>query len=143
MRRELAELKIAVGQLTEQLSALDRLTDSKFITHRTLLDSQAEKVALALASADKAVSKAESATERRFEAVNEFRQTLSDQAALFATRKEVEQLVGSNAEKIASLTDRINKTEGRSTGFSSGWAILVGAVLVVGSIVGMLVALGR
>ena len=45
------------------------------------LNSQEKAVAAALAAADRAVSKADFATEKRFDAVNEFRATLSDQAA--------------------------------------------------------------
>lgn len=45
--------------------------------------------AAALASSKEAVQKAEVATEKRFESVNEFRATLTDQAAKFITRKEI------------------------------------------------------
>lgn len=48
-----------------------------------------EKTSLALAASDKALTKAEAATERRFESVNEFRDTLRDQAGTFITRAEV------------------------------------------------------
>ena len=46
------------------------------------------KTTLALNNADKAVIKAETATEKRFEGVNEFRQTLADQAATLMPRSE-------------------------------------------------------
>jgi hypothetical protein len=48
-----------------------------------------EAVQAALVSAEKAVGKAEVATEKRFESVNEFRAQLSDQAAHFSTRDEL------------------------------------------------------
>jgi hypothetical protein len=47
-----------------------------------------EKTTLALASADKAVSKAEIATEKRFEGVNEFRGALSDANSRLMPREE-------------------------------------------------------
>ncbi len=50
--------------------------------------SDQEAIAAALAAAEKAVTKAEEASSKRFESVNEFRQTLSDQTATFLTRKE-------------------------------------------------------
>jgi hypothetical protein len=57
--------------------------------HYDRVFAQQEKaVEAALAAAEKAVSKAEDAAEKRFESVNEFRQTLSDQTATFLTRKE-------------------------------------------------------
>src|ERR1700726_2034245 len=54
------------------------------------LNSQEKAVAAALAAADRAVSKADFATEKRFDAVNEFRATLSDQAAHLMPRAECE-----------------------------------------------------
>ena len=64
----------------------------------------AEKaVNTALASADRAVIKAETAAEKRFEGVNEFRQTLTDQAATFLTRAEAEAHFKSVTEKIEDL----------------------------------------
>jgi hypothetical protein len=52
----------------------------------------------ALNSAEKAVVKAEDATNKRFEGVNEFRETLSDQARNFLTRSEF-QAKWENVEK--------------------------------------------
>jgi hypothetical protein len=111
----------------QRLDALDRLTDAKLVTQRVMLDSQAEKVALALASADKAVTKAEQATEKRFEGVNEFRQTLSDQASTFINRREFEALREAQAQRTVELAARVDKTEGRSTGLDASWGYLVGA----------------
>jgi len=48
--------------------------------------ANAEKVVLALTASEKAIDKADDATTKRFEAVNEFRSTLSDQAAHFVTK---------------------------------------------------------
>jgi hypothetical protein len=44
----------------------------------------------ALDAADKALTKAEQASEKRFEGVNEFRATLQDQASRFVTRAEMD-----------------------------------------------------
>jgi len=54
-----------------------------------LLSERDKQIALALNSAEKAVTKAETATEKRFESVNEFRLTLSDQTKTFVTRGEL------------------------------------------------------
>jgi hypothetical protein len=66
------------------------------------------------ASQKEAIIKVEQTTEKRFESVNEFRKTLSDQASNFATR-----------ERVDNINDRLTTIEGKSSGFSSGWAILV------------------
>ncbi len=63
------------------------------------------KTTLALAAADKAVTKAEIATEKRFEGVNEFRQTLADQAARLMPREEAQSKL-ENIMKEMSTLDR-------------------------------------
>jgi hypothetical protein len=84
-----------------------------------------EKTALALSSADKAVIKAETATEKRFEGVNEFRQTLSDQASTFMPREEYnarhEALV-SDMKKLAS--ERIATIETQISRLYGGLAVI-------------------
>lgn len=98
----------------------------------------AEKaVQTALIAAEKAVAKAETATEKRFESVNEFRQTLADQTAGFPSRVELEAL----AARVAELAARTDRSEGRTRGITAGWGILVGAVLVVGTIIGAVLAI--
>jgi|ERR1051326_2162380 hypothetical protein len=82
--------------LVERIAGLDR-----FMT--AALTAQDEKVQLALTSAEKAITKAETATEKRFEAVNEFRQTLSDQAATFATKEKVDDLSAQVSRLLISL----------------------------------------
>jgi uncharacterized membrane protein YfbV (UPF0208 family) len=98
----------------------------------------AEKaVQTALIAAEKAVTKAETANEKRFESVNEFRKTLSDQTASFPSRVELQAL----ADRVSDLATRLDKTEGRSTGLNAGWGYLVGAIGVVGVIIAFVVKL--
>jgi hypothetical protein len=65
----------------------------------------------ALISAERAVAKAESAAEKRFESVDEFRQTLTDQAQTFLTRVEGEARFESATEKVQSNSGQISKIE--------------------------------
>lgn len=85
-----------------------------------LLAEKDKQIAIALTSAEKAVTKAEAATEKRFDSVNEFRKTLSDQASSFVTRVEYD-----------TLKERIDRSEGKSLGLSAGWGYLVGIVGIV------------
>jgi hypothetical protein len=102
----------------------------------------AEKaIGAALIAAEKAVTKAEVATEKRFEGVNEFRQTLSDQTATFVSRVEFEAQRAGTGERIRELASRIDKTEGRSTGLNLGWAYLCGAAILAGSILAIILKL--
>lgn len=94
----------------------------------------------ALAASEKAIGKAEVATERRFEGVNEFRQTLSDQAGQFMTRTETLALTDRNTERIQELADRVNRSEGRGSGFSASWGYLVAAVGLIATVVAVVIA---
>ncbi len=86
-----------------------------------LLSEKDKQIALALSAAEKAVTKAEAANEKRFDSVNEFRQTLSDQNKTFAS-----------TERVDGITQRLDKIEGRSGGQSDSWrwiALAVGVII--------------
>jgi hypothetical protein len=87
----------------EQIMALDRR-----LTEQMAAQKDANKIALD--AAEKAVLKAEIASEKRFESVNEFRQTLSDQQGSFATKALMD-------AKLDALEDRLSliEREGAST----------------------------
>lgn len=82
--------------INDKLDNLEKSIDVRFQSVSTTTDS-------ALAAADKATLKAEIATEKRFESVNEFRSTLSDQAAKFIIRSEFELVVNRLEEDIKNL----------------------------------------
>src|SRR5579859_2930678 len=100
-------------------------------THNTLIslreyvdirfDAQEKAVNAALAAADRAVNKAEIASEKRFDAVNEFRAALADSARLLMPRAESEQSTKILAGKIDTLETRVNAREDRGAGESQGW----------------------
>jgi len=110
--------------------------------HEHLLQYRNETKA-ALDSADKAIAKAELATEKRFEGVNEFRAQLSDQSATFMPRLEAEQRMARNTDDIAALASRIDRTEGRSGGLSAGYGYLIAAIAAATAIFSAVVLLAR
>ncbi len=97
-------------------------------------DAQEKAVQSALAAAEKAVIKAETASEKRFESVNEFRSTLNDYSRTLMPRSEAEQALKTINDKIDILTSRINKRDDRGRGMGEIWGYIAGAV-------GMLVAI--
>jgi len=152
--REAAQRAIDAMKSTiqEQLRALDDLTSSRFVTHRTLMDTSSEKVALALSAADKAVTKAEIATEKRFEAVDEFRGALHEQSKTFVTRVEFDALSHRMTEKIDGGTNRtmekiddLRKSRdmftGTATGASALWGYAIGGVGLLGTVVTVAIVL--
>lgn len=68
--------------------------------------------AAALTAAKEAVTKAEVAAEKRFDAVNEFRNTLKDQQATLMSKTDAETKFKFLEEKINSMEGRLNKTTG-------------------------------
>ncbi len=126
-------------RLEQRVNALERLTDAKLANISTLIDAHAGRVALALAAADKAVAKAETATERRFESVNEFRQTLSDQTRSFLSKVEFDAVRDANAVRIADLASRLDKTEGKTVGLNAGWVYLIGGISVAATLASLIV----
>ncbi len=79
-----------------------------------------ENVGTALIASDKAVSKAEVASERRFDGVNEFRQTLSDQAATFLTRNEYNSEHKNLIQKYELISQQFNELRSEMIGRSKG-----------------------
>src|SRR5436853_537145 len=81
---EYTNARIADMELRQQQrwEAQSKAVDTAIIAQRAAIDA-------ALAAADKAVLKSEAATELRFQSVNEFRGQLTDQAATFMTRNEL------------------------------------------------------
>lgn len=100
-----------------------------------------ESLQAAMASQEKAVTKAENATEKRFEGVNEFRAQLSDQASRFMPRQEAEAWSRASGEKITMLASTIDKMEGRSSGFSTMWGLIAGGIVIAIGLFGVVMAL--
>lgn len=124
--------------LQKQLDDQRLLLDERYATQTKALDAAfkaaEQAVTTALASAEKAVTKAETAAERRFESVNEFRQTLTDQAATFMPRAEAETRDTALADKLDALATRLDKSEGRGSGLNAGWIYLLAAIGAMGTI---------
>lgn len=90
---------------------------------------------------ERAVSKAEIASEKRFDSVNEFRAQLTDQASTFLTRAESMQRTDTINEKITALEKRMDRGDGQGEGLHSGWGFIVGGVGVVAGVIGIISAI--
>lgn len=98
-------------------------------------DAQQQAVKEAFFSAKEAVDKAERASEKRFDSVNEFRGQLKDQQNTFlprteyiANHKALEISVKENAEKLALVTQRQYEENGRSSGSNWMWGVVAGVI---------------
>jgi len=146
-----------VTTLKEHFDALlaenDRRYQQRAVTQeqaiKDALTAQKEAIAAALAAADRAVAKAEGAAEKRFEGVNEFRGQLADQqrtlmprqeadAEFRAIRGEMNASISAINDKLSEMAERMNRSEGRSTGLNAGWIYLIGGIGLVGTILGII-----
>jgi hypothetical protein len=97
--------------LREHFEALFAAADRR---HDERLATQHEALRVALQSAEKAVLKAEAATERRFEGVNEFRGALNDIVGKMMPRHEADNRFLTLSEKLDELRQRpVGETDQR------------------------------
>ena len=157
VKDSIADLRVMLDErYVTQTKAVDAAFASQQTAMQTALAAAERAVATALLSAEKAVAKAETAADKRFEAVNEFRSQLTDQAATFLSRTEgltrvdaitqalAEHVTRANAE-MKALEDRmleranhnaqrLDLMQGKSTGVNAGWGYLVGVVGLLATI---------
>lgn len=119
--------------LKQHFDALLRARDLRFDQRFT---AQQEAIHAALLAAKEAVSKAESATERRFDAVNEFRAQLADQASTFARQDNLSQALEGRDKLITALTERVRELELARSGMTGGQARVMDQRAVIAGWVG-------
>jgi len=84
-----------------------------------------EYVDLRFTSVQEAVTKAEAATEKRFEGVNEFRSTLADQQRTFVPRSEYEAGHVELSDRVDELRTRLDKMENMKQGGNIVWTYVI------------------
>lgn len=136
-----AERAMAKAEAAAEKVLLTNMIDALRDNFQGQIIATKEQLAAAMASAEKAVQKAEAATEKRFDSVNEFRAQLSDQAQRFLPRTEADAVNRASSEKIDALQSRMDRLEGRGSGFASSWAILIAAIAAVGVIISIALSL--
>jgi len=136
-------LPTVLRYLHELIIANDRRYEQRF---DSLIDTMEQRFSAAkemntaaLAAADRAVSKAEIGAEKRFESVNEFRNTLADQQRNLMPRSEVEVLIKSMSDKITALEKAVESGRTERSGMRGGWAYAVAAISVVIGLIGGIV----
>ncbi len=101
-----------VDTLREHLA--QRITDQGVRLDQRMNDAD-KAIQAALGSAETAVSKAEAASEKRFEGINEFRGALADQQRELLPRSEYRAEQKAMSDRIASNADRLAALELRLT----------------------------
>ena len=116
---------------------LRQLMDERDLRYQQRFEANSSAIAAALLAAKEAVTKAEAATEKRFEAMNEFRGALTDQAQLFASRIQVDALRDQLLQALSALSARVDLMEGSKKGGKEAWGFgagIIGALVGIGGI---------
>jgi hypothetical protein len=108
--------------------------------------AQDKAVQIAMVASEKAVVKAEVAAEKRFEANNEYRSQLTEQAATFMPRAEAEQRLSQMLESISELKQAQSGRGGRDAGATATRALFLAlgalGLTLLGVVVAIVVAIG-
>jgi hypothetical protein len=117
------------------IEANDKRYNQRFDDAKTAVDAalNAAKTAVgaALDAQKEAVAKAEQASEKRFDGVNEFRETLSDQQRTLIPRAEADLRFGNIEKELATLKSGNAERRGKQIGASSLWAAIIAGVSVL------------
>ena len=109
---------------------MNNLPDEPTVSLRDYIDIRFDAL-------DKAVTKADAASEKRFESTNEWRATMNDKDRLVMPRTEAENLIRGLSDKIEALTLRLNAKDDQNRGQSSVWAYLIAGVGLLSALVSM------
>jgi len=131
MRRRGWTIDTLHEHLSVRLAEKDQRDQQRF-------DAQSQAIKDALQAAKEAVAKAETATERRFESVNEFRAQLADLVARLLPRTEYDAAQKALIEKIDSVASRLDRAEGTKTGGRDLWGYLAGAAGLIVAVVALI-----
>lgn len=107
--------------------------------HSTCLEHLQDMANQAREDAREAIAKAERASEKRFDSVNEFRAVLSDQQQRLIPREEAIAKIEGLQERIDLVAARIDKMEGSGIGKHALWGYFVGAIGVIIMIISVIV----
>ena len=119
-------------RVNERFLSVEKLTDQAF------------------SNSQRAIDKADLATEKRFEGVNEFRAALSDQASRFVTTEQLqvvqEKLEAGyqrNREDIDKQATRLDLREGEITGSRLSYGNIAVMIGVASTIIGVIIVLSN
>jgi len=100
----------------DKISGVEERTKERFAHSKQAVD-------YALAAAEKAVTKAEVAAEKRFDSVNEFRNAMKDQQTSYADKQQTD-------FRLHAIERKLENYQGQATGIGASWAVLLGVISI-------------
>lgn len=128
---------VTVNLLLAIIAERDRQYSQRFEAQEksttVALAAAKEAVQAALIAAKEAVQKAEAASEKRFDSVNEFRNTLKDQQLTLTPRAEVDARFKELDRRVTDLAAEMARRASESRGATELWGFIAGALgLLIG-----------
>ncbi len=104
-------------------SAFETYVDNRFVTSE-------EAVKTAMSAAEKATIKAETAADKRFDSVNEFREAMKDQQSKFADKEQSDFRLGALDKRINAIELAASASDAKGKGV---WllAVIIGQGLLI------------
>jgi hypothetical protein len=130
--------------MDKQAKRYDQVLEERDTRYQQRFEATEKHTALGFGSAEKAITKAEMATEKRFEGVNEFRAQLDMQQRTYMPRTEVAAMEVSVMNRLGGLEKQIDAMIAKEQGVKGGWGYAVGVVgfvLALASLIMVLVQL--
>ena len=126
------ELEARIVALETSIAAFKDLMEERDERYAQRATSQDTAVAAALATSKEAVTKAETATEKRLEALNELRQVVVDQSKDFARTAEVKLVINAIEIRVAAIAESVNNSVVRGGGMKEafGYVVGIGGILI-------------
>ncbi len=122
-------------RINEGDSHLRQHIDQQVLQIEGALEAARRETSIIHDASEKAIAKADASTEKRFEAVNAFRQQLSDQANLFMPREVAEAQIEALRKQMLDNTKRIDTSQGARAGSEKTITMGLAAATIVISIV--------
>ena len=147
-----SELIARVVAIEAGLHSYKEFMEERDRRYRERAEAQDKAVASALATSKEAIGKAELATEKRLEGLNELRKMATDQAETFARADNVDQrLVGMGAKqeaidgglfaRVAVLERQAAAAAARGAGIGATWVYIMGGGGLLVAVVSALAAI--
>lgn len=138
-------LQESIRRIDERIESERDLTNEKFAHSKSVTEGNDKRY-------EQRFIAQEEASKYQRENQNEFRGSLEDVGKRQMPRTEAEAMFKAisdkaeagfkaNAEKVDALQARMDRNEGRSGGFSSGWGYLVAAIGVIATLVSIAAAI--
>lgn len=125
------------------LNAHDNLVNTQIDAMNNTINKDRDSYKQRFEASQTAIDKSEQASEKRFESVNEFRKTLSDQTNSFLPRVEYHAHHSALVDRVTEMNDRINRSEGQTSGSQITTSKFYGAIAAVVGILTIIVLLAN